>query len=200
VIDQGVEVKYGKFKFAEGRDSVIGAEYLEKMIQLPVYLFPLHPGQVKSYTEVLASKEAAKQINLLSSALRPNPRKIKRILNAVELTNFILNSDPKRYGTFDRWVTTALAILRVEEPALYVEVSRLPGLLVALEEVYDGKRDSKSKNDFLQFKDKAEIVRGICEKFYKPAGPLAEIFKAGKFAAASAAGDLSTYISVVGGL
>jgi hypothetical protein len=200
VIDQGVEVKYGKFKFAEERQPVIGAEYLEKMIQLPVYLFPLHPTQIKSYTEVLASKEAFKQVNLLAAALRPNPRKIKRILNAVELTNFILDSDPKRYGSFDRWVTTALAILRVEEPALYVEVSRLPRLLVALEEVYDRKRDHKSKEAFLDFKDKAEIAQGICAKFYKPGGPLAEIFKTGKFAAASTNADLSTYISIVGGL
>jgi hypothetical protein len=197
IIDRGIEVKYGKFNFAGGRESVIGAEYMEKMIQLPVHLFPLHPDQVKSYTEVMASKETLGQISLLTSTLRPNPRKIKRVLNAVELNNFILNTEPSRYAHIDRWVTTALAILRVEEPGLYVEAARLPNILIALEEVYGSKRDPKEKNDFLDFKDKAEFVRGICFQYYKPAGPVAEIFKHGKFAAIAV--DLASYISVVGG-
>lgn len=199
VIDRGIEVKYGKFSFGD-RQKALGAEYLDKMIQMPVYLFPLHADQVRGYIRALdSSEEITDQIELLAASLAPNPRKIKRVLNMLALTHSILNADPKRYANVDWGVLTSIAILRVQEPELYTEVTRMPLLLVAMEEVYGAKRNVKSVATFVDFKDKAEPVRAICERFYKPAGPLSAIFMAagGRFQPAS--DKLDHYLSVVGG-
>ena len=206
IIDRGVQVKYGKFEFAKtGRESLIGAEYLEKMIQVPVHLFPLHPTQVTGYIKALdQSQDVQNQMALLAAALSPNPRKIKRLLNAIAFTNYILNSDPKHYGNLDRSVATALGVIRVEEPGLYLEVSHMPNLLVAMEEAYANQRNPKTINDFMDFQEKAEAARAICETYYRPASFLAGIFQTVKFSsAAKTAGkngpSLADYISVLGG-
>lgn len=199
VIDRGIEVKYGKFSFGE-RQKALGAEYLEKIIQMPVYLFPLHADQVRGYILALdSSQEVTDQIDLLVATLSPNPRKIKRVLNMLALTKSILNANPKRYANVDWAVLTSIAILRVQEPELYMEAARLPNLLVALEQVYRGKRNVKSASDFVEFKDKAEAVRALCEKFYRPAGPLASIFQNTEGRFQNAGGKLDHYVSLVGG-
>jgi hypothetical protein len=210
VIDRGIEVAYGKFSFGE-RQRAMGAEYLDKMIQMPVYLFPLHSTQVRGYIHALDNSDAViSQTDLLVATLEPNPRKIKRVLNMLALTNSIMQSDSKRYSGFDRYVTTALAIIRVQEPALYMEAARLPRLLVALEDVYGGKRSVRDSNDFIDFGQKAEAVRALCATFFQPVGMLPAIFKPRKEKTAGGAeidvrrfgpvaGSLENYLSAVGG-
>jgi hypothetical protein len=101
-------------------------------------------------------------------------------------------------------VATALGVIRVEEPGLYLEVSRMPNLLVAMEETYANQRNPKNINDFLDFQDKAEAARAICETYYRPASFLAGIFQTVKFSSAAKTADkngpsLADYISVLGG-
>jgi hypothetical protein len=82
VVDRGVQVKYKDFQFAKDRTAAIGAEYLEKMVQLPLSLFPLHRTQVETFVSKF-NPPAALQLHLalLRDTLEPNPRKIKRALN-----------------------------------------------------------------------------------------------------------------------
>ncbi len=201
VVDRGVSIRYEKFTFWQNRGATMGAEYLEKMIQMPVYLYPLHSGQIEGYIKALDQSEAVlQQLPLLKSTLSPNPRKIKRALNMLAWTNYLLDTKEDLKG-FDRYIMSALAILRVEEPALYQQAAALPSLLVALEQVYAGptatqKRDVRNANTFIDFGPMAETVRALCETYYKPGGMLTEIFKPKKFEARQA--QLSSYISAVG--
>ena len=48
VIHRGIQIRYDKFRFAAGREEVVGYEYLEKMVQLPVELFPLSGTQIRA--------------------------------------------------------------------------------------------------------------------------------------------------------
>ena len=96
VIDRGLEVKYNQFPFAEGRQAAIGAEYLEKMVQLPLNLFLLAQSQVRAFVEKLKAGAAVEeQLKLLEELLLPNPRKIKRIVNILAVTSAIVDSLPE---------------------------------------------------------------------------------------------------------
>ncbi|WP_446811728.1 KAP family P-loop NTPase fold protein [Methylomonas sp. 2BW1-5-20] len=200
VIDRGIEVKYGKFAFGAGRSAVLGSEYLEKMIQMPVYLFPLHPEQVRGYIESIdASSCIGEYLELLVSSLSPNPRKIKRALNMLALTNQILDSSPDKYGKFDRFVTTALTILRIEEPELYLNAAVLPTLLPVLEDVYLEERSVSNADNFIDFGMDKTTIQAICEKYYRPSSYLAHIFKNPDRNFRLNAGQLKNHFSVVGG-
>jgi hypothetical protein len=199
VIDRGVEVKYGKFKFGEERGPALGSEYMEKMVQIPVYLYPLHPDQVRGYIRAHDLSQAVEaHMELLVAALRPNPRKIKRVLNAIALTEAALKD-----SALDRRLTTGLTVLRIEEPDFYADAARLPKLLVALQNVFginiSGKQwSTRDITDFSKdFGDKAAFARERCARYNQQAGALAAVYQHCNFAAARE--PLSEYVSVVGG-
>jgi hypothetical protein len=193
VIDRGVEVKYGKYVFATDRKATLGAEYLEKMIQIPVYLYPLHDIQVRGFIKAHdLSFDKAGLLDLLAEGLSPNPRKIKRVLNSIALTRRAIGDKQP-----DWKIVAALAIMRVEQPELYADLARLPELLIALQHVYARDWSVEKTSDFVaDFKDRASFARERCAAWYKPAGPLAAIFRV-DFAAARE--RLGEYVSVVGG-
>ena len=107
VVDRGVSMRYEKFTFFKDRGTTVGAEYLDKMIQMPVYLYPLHVGQIEAFIKALdRSENIIAQPPLLKETLSPNPRKIKRLLNMLAWTNFSLDMS-EDVKDFDRSVTTA---------------------------------------------------------------------------------------------
>ena len=193
VIDRGVEVKYRRFKFADQRKASLGAEYLEKLIQIPVYLYPLSESQITGFIKAHdLSPETADQLELLARGLSPNPRKIKRVLNAIALTRHSLNAKEMDWS-----LVTALAILRIEQPEIYADVAKMPSLLIALQRVYANDWSTKDDRDFVRdFADRATFVRERCAAYYRPASPLAPLF-AVDFAAAK--DSLTRYVSVLGG-
>ena len=193
VIDRGVEVKYGKYVFATDRKASLGAEYMEKMIQIPVYLYPLHDTQMRGFIKAHdLSFETNDLLDLLVAGLSPNPRKVKRVLNSIAFTRRAID-DRKT----DWKIVAALAIIRVEQPELYANLARLPELLIALHHVYARDWSVERETDFVaEFKDKAKFAREICAAWYKPAGPLAALFQVDFTAAKERLGE---YVSVVGG-
>jgi len=133
------------------------------------------------------------QMELLVEALRPNPRKIKRVLNAIALTEAALKD-----SDLERRLTTGLAVLRMEEPDLYGDVARLPKLLLALQNVLSKKWSTKDMTDFHQdFRGHAEFARERCLRYSQRTGAVPALFKYCDFAAAKK--PLSEYVSVVGG-
>jgi hypothetical protein len=127
------------------------------------------------------------------AALRPNPRKIKRVLNAMALSEAALKDSP-----LDRRLTTGLTILRVEEPDLFADVARLPKLLVALQNVFANKWNPRDVTAFHEkFGDKKEFAAERCARYHQATGPAAAVFKHCDFIKAEE--QLSAYVSVVGG-
>lgn len=198
VIDRGIQVKYNKFNFASDREYVIGAEYLEKMIQLPLQLYPLLPSQVGALIKKLAPPGVAlveNHVEFLQKVLIPNPRKIKRVLNILTLTDSIRKATGE-LGNLDEMPIVTLVLLQVQYPELYSHATRHRELLFALEDVYAGTRNPADEASFLSFGSKGEALRKLCLKFYDPTGPLPEIFGSGIFNKSKA--ELPAFMSMLG--
>jgi predicted KAP-like P-loop ATPase len=113
VIDRGIQLKYAQFEFAGGRSAAIGAEYLEKMVQLPVQLYTLREQRVHSFIEDLKPPAVVcEQLDLLRDLLLPNPRKIKRTVNLLALTIAIADATPG-LDRLDRGLLTRLVVMQV---------------------------------------------------------------------------------------
>jgi energy-coupling factor transporter ATP-binding protein EcfA2 len=201
VIDRGIEVKYSQFRFARDRKSALGAEYMEKLVQLPLPLFPLQASQVRSFMETLAPSPAAvAQLDLLGNMVLPNPRKIKRILNILALTGVMMESN-SALKSLQPDLVARLVVLQVQAPELYAEVAKQPDLLVALERVYAAMGDKKrirvdQPGDFADFGERGEAIQALCKLHYRPEGYMAKLFKDATFSAIQA--GLPVYLSMLG--
>lgn len=76
VIEQGIKVRY-----ADYQTTLNGAQYLEKIIQIPFSLPPIAPEAVTGYVKEIANLPNASCETVFSAGLDPNPRRIKRTLN-----------------------------------------------------------------------------------------------------------------------
>lgn len=195
VIDRGVQVKYDKFKFAE-RGAVVGAEYLEKMVQLPLSLYPLESTQVETYVNSLQPSNLVQdQIGLLKHILPANPRKIKRILNILNVTDSIASATPGLNLKLD--LVARLVVIQVQSASLYQDVLKVPDLLVALEGLYTGKRKINQQLDFQDFLELRDVIQDLSKKYYEPDSYLARLFAESTFQDERA--NLGSYLSMLGG-
>jgi hypothetical protein len=90
-----------------------------------------------------------------------------------------------------------MAILRIEHPDIYADVSRIPKLPIALQRVYAGDWRHDDDSVFKQeFGDRASFVQDRCLKYYKPASTLATLFS---LSFAGEGDRLDHYFAVLGG-
>jgi hypothetical protein len=199
VIDRGIEVKYSKFRFAEKRQAALGAEYLEKMVQLPLQLFPLRETQVLNFIQNLAPPQAVtEQQKLLAEILLPNPRKIKRVLNILSVAYAIMDATEGLAAlNLKRDLIARLVVLQVQSGELYAEAAQQPDLLAALEEVYAGKLDKNDLNAFVAFGSRAEAIQELCKAYHRPESYLGVLFKGSSFKELQK--QLATYLTMLGG-
>jgi hypothetical protein len=199
VIDRGIEVKYSKFKFAENRQSALGAEYLEKLVQLPLQLFPLYQRQVRDFVTALAPPQSVlDHLDLLEKLLLPNPRKIKRVVNILSVTNLVMEAtDGIAALNLAPELILRLVVLQVQSGDLYAEITKQSDFLVALEEVYAQKLRVDKDQDFAAYGDRAAAIQRLCKIYYRPDTYLSEVFKQSNFAAVKS--NLMIYLSMLGG-
>jgi len=192
VIDSGVEVKFGKFRFAEGRIGVIGAEYLEKMVQVPLQLLPLFPDQIGMYVRGIAHALPPQQQLFLASVVAPNPRKVKRILNAFALVERFAGDAALKADVLLRMV-----VLQIQSGDVYWPAAKEPKVLTALERAFVGDLDVNDAASFAMYgNDLRDIVQDYCIANYKPGTFLSKVFEGAPFAGV---GDqLQDYFAVVG--
>src|SRR5260370_30755255 len=120
VITRGIQIKYNQYEFSEERKAVIGAEYLDKMVQVPVYLYPLAADQIQAYIERLPLLDVIRQqAHSLARTMLPNPRKIKRICNLLALNLAIRDQDKGLQQRIDPAVLAKLIVLHVQDSRLY---------------------------------------------------------------------------------
>jgi predicted KAP-like P-loop ATPase len=198
VIDRGIEVKYGKFEFAKSRKSALGAEYLEKMVQLPLYLFPLHTTQVRAFiNDHNPPQGILDQLDLLEKLLLPNPRKIKRVINILTVINSIVEATALT-SQLKADLIARLVVLQVQSGELHAEIVKQPDLLVALEKVYINEIQTNNADKFVEFGDRAASIRKLCEKYHQPESYLGALFKSSEFRKIKK-NELSTYLTLIGG-
>ncbi|MEU7748708.1 P-loop NTPase fold protein [Nonomuraea sp. NPDC049158] len=196
VVDRGVLVKYQPFGFPD--HVAIGDDYLDKMIQLPLHLYPLGPAEVGRFIRASRPGELArKHVGTLERVLTPNPRKIKRVLNLLRVTEAIIEGTPGLAGLRTDLVVR-LVVLRVQAPELFASVLRQPALLVALELVHQDKLAADVLQGFqTRFKTRAEALPKLTLAFRGKHDFLAPIFADSAFEAA--ADDLPVYLTMIGG-
>jgi hypothetical protein len=197
VIDRGIEIKYNNFKFASDRAITLGAEYLEKMIQLPLQLFPLHKNQVRGFIESLhPSQVVLDQLDLLQVLVSPNPRKIKRILNILGVTNAIIEATLGK-DTLKLDLVTRLIVLQVQSSDLYADITKQSDVLIALESVFKGNLRVDVEADFTKFGSRKRTMQDLCKKYYQPDSYLGTLFKDSAFSEVE--GRLSSYLTLLRG-
>lgn len=198
VIDRGVEIKYSKFRFAKDRKLSLGAEYLEKMVQLPLYLYPPSTDQVSFFMDAFGPADDVKKLlPLLKQVILPNPRKIKRVLNILEVTRQIATATPG-LASLDSGLLARLAVLRVQSGDLYGEILRLPELLIGLEGCYAAKQLYRvdADDDWKDFGVNRTRVQELCKTYYLSQPWLQPLFREAGFAKIKQ--QLGQYLSMVG--
>jgi len=85
VIARGVEIKYRDFNRSPGsqiNNSIDGARYLEKIIQLPFQIPLIDPGGMENFIRSLSTEWPHKECpKIFDAGLGDNPRQIKRTVN-----------------------------------------------------------------------------------------------------------------------
>jgi len=196
VIDRGIEVKYDKFSFAKDRRPAIGAEYLEKMVQLPIHLFPIPVAQVRAFMDKLSLSDAVRgQLDLLQTMVPPSPRKIKRILNTLSVTASIAQA-ALGMDRVDLAIVARLAVLQVQSFDVYADIVNVPELLLGLELVHADRRRLDRIDPFGVFGDRAAIVWDLSKKHYQANSFQAALFRGMPFDKVKT--ELPQYLSMVG--
>ena len=194
VINRGVEVRYGKFRFARERARAIGAEYLEKIIQLPIVLPPLGQTKVKEYIEKLPLPAVLdSQKDLLVSLLPPNPRKIKRTLNALLLARTVFGASAE-----DLDILTRLAVLQVQDDELFAAISAAPEDRLEALQIYYAAKKNQSQPNFNDFQQKSAALMAFCEANYRPDSYLTTLMRSDWVSPAIASGRLAAFMTLLG--
>lgn len=198
VVDRGVQIKYKDFKFAEGRAPAIGAEYLEKMVQLPLSLFPLHSEQVKDFVAKFNPPAAVQpHLSLLVDLLDPNPRKIKRVLNILTIVSEVAASTPA-LKSLKADLVARFVVLQVQSGEVFSEIVKQPELLLALESTYAGHLKVEDAEAYHNaYGSRASQVQTFCQTHYRPGSYLGTLFKGEPFKPVAA--QFTTYLAMFGG-
>lgn len=199
VVDRGVAFKYRDFGFTGNEVLAVGDEYLDKMIQLPLYIPPIDAGAIGQFMDGLDLPPAvAAQIGLLRQIVSPNPRRVKRVLNMCAVT-FAITAHSPGLKDLRPDLVARLAVLRVQSAGLFAEITRNPDLLVALELVYQGKLVSDTTTGFTaRFgAERAQGTRDAVARFHGSQDYLRRLFEDSAYDAVAA--QLPRYLTMLGG-
>lgn len=198
LVDRAVAMKYKDFGFDREGLVDLGDEYLEKMIQLPLYLLPLGAENVRTLLADAADPELlTTHGKLLEQILIPNPRKIKRVLNFLTVI-FSMLADGPGPADLDADLLVRLTVLRVQSPRLFAFVLVNPVVLVALEQLYAGKlefSESGLQNRFGQ--EEGRLIFKQIEGHYRRQPHLEPLFATSSFGAELE--RLPRYLTLFGG-
>ncbi|CAG0940810.1 Hercynine oxygenase [Anaerolineae bacterium] len=131
VIEQGIRVRYKGYE-----TDLSGAEYLEKIIQIPFSLPPIDEQAVQGYVHQIAGANLpdARCGTVFSVGLEPNPRRIKRTLN-IFLLLWRLAQNRTDLGKVIQPVRLAkIVIIQQYYPRLFELITGRPYLLIDLEQ------------------------------------------------------------------
>jgi hypothetical protein len=195
IIDRGIEVRYGKFMFGS-RMAGIGAEYIEKMVQLPLQLFPIFADQVETYIRDLAPPaDFTPHIKLLASVVTPNPRRIKRVINTLTVFGEMANVDGS-LASLKRDVLMRLAVMQLQSPDVYASAAADPDLLLALEETYTNPEILHANEKWAKYGEKRTAYMQFCQASYVAGSYLSRLFVGTPFKATGA--DLRLHLAMFG--
>lgn len=113
-LERAVSTRYGT-------NSGSNARYLDKIVQLPFLLPPIHPNSLDAYVRMHLDENLHECADLLVAGLGPNPRAIKRFANVLTLNNELASDlDFPDYEL--RWLCIVL-LIQYHDPEKYLVLS-----------------------------------------------------------------------------
>lgn len=178
VVHRGIQIKYADFEFLDDRQDQIGREYLEKMIQLPLYLYPLSENEVEDYLKRLSLPQPVMEhAKLFAEIMRPNPRKIKRILNLFLLNLAVVEKDKSLRERIKNDALARLIVIQVQDYDLYLNILRNKDFPEYLSKVYRSEIMLTTDSDWANLRERRGIIHDLCKDYYRPASWIERIFK-----------------------
>ena len=144
VIEQGIKVCYKDYE-----TQLNGAEYLEKIIQIPFALPPVDEQAVQGYIHQIAGANLpdARCGTVFSVGLEPNPRRIKRTLNIFLLLWRLAQNRSDLRDTIKPVRLAKIVIIQQYYPRLFELITGRPYLLIDLEQRFrEGQRDGEMES------------------------------------------------------
>ncbi len=141
VIEQGIKVRYKDYE-----TQLNGAEYLEKIIQIPFSLPPIDEKAVKNYVKDIAGANLPdpRCETVFSVGLEPNPRRIKRTLNIFLLLWKLAQNRSDLERVIQPVRLAKIVIIQQYHPRLFDLITTAPYLLIDLEKRFrEGQRDGE---------------------------------------------------------
>lgn len=123
-----VQAVAGKYKDV----GIDGADYLEKIVQLPFQMPRLSPSAFKSYLDMLLPDDLKVAADVLSIGLRPNPRAVKRFVNMLRLQDLLARN--RGVNPYNVTVLAAVLLVRSTMPEFYARLEDDPTLLLRVAE------------------------------------------------------------------
>ena len=136
VIEQGIHVRYRDFQAAkENPYPISGADYLEKIIQVPFHLPPIAPENLRDYIDALFRDCAGGcpdgMADIFVIGLEPNPRKVKRAINVFRILWTVAR---RREEDISAELMAKLVVIQTRSSELFAAVKQNPAVLQVLEE------------------------------------------------------------------
>jgi hypothetical protein len=123
-----VQAVTGKYKDV----GIDGADYLEKIVQMPFQMPRLSPSAFKGYLNELLPSDLKAAAEVLSIGLRPNPRAVKRFVNILRLQDLLAHN--RGVDPYDVTVLAAVLLARSTMPEFYSRLEGDPTLLLRVAE------------------------------------------------------------------
>jgi predicted KAP-like P-loop ATPase len=194
VVDRGIQVKYSEFAFSKDREALIGSEYLEKIVQLPLILPPLGEQKVAEYIRKLGLPQVLQaHESLLAQLMPPNPRKIKRILNALMLAHGVLGADEEEMPALIR-----LSVLQVQDGRLYAGIAEDAVDRLRALRIYCTAKAVGDEPVLDTFREKTRILKEFCDRHTWPDPRLDALLGGDWIELAAAHGTLDRLMTLLG--
>lgn len=179
LVDKGIEAFYRELKLDPANIVSLSTEYMDKMIQLPIHLYPLSVESISNYVSELGCTDVFNENReIFELALLPNPRKIKRVLNIYSFTLETIKDHPEIANRIDREVLVKLVIIQQQWSSLYRDILKAPKLVSKLDKLYGRKIFLNREADWTSAELK--LLKDKAEEYYKPGSWLEHLFKVGK--------------------
>ena len=176
IVQQGIQIFYKDFNIDKEKCDPLTADYLDKMIQVPLYLPPIGSDQVGKYIQQLfLNSDLDEYKELFQKCLYPNPRKIKRVLNIYTLSSAIIDSEP-RWHNINKSILAKLVIIQQQWSDLYHEIIRYNDLASLLEKVYQGKLQIRRSEEWIFLGNRQDELLRLCNTYYRPTSQLSYLF------------------------
>lgn len=149
VIEEGIRVRYQDYE-----TTLDGAQYLEKIIQIPFSLPPIAPEAVQNYVQQVtgASLPDPRCETVFSVGLEPNPRRIKRTLNIFLLLWRLAQNRDELRKVIKPVRLAKIVIIQQYHPKLFRLITDGPHYLLDLEKRFR-EREERERD----FRERGEI-------------------------------------------